>query len=110
MKPHSTFVGPDGIVELDTLGAVHANVALIVLPADTKDHQPVRFGHTFQDLRLFVRLVVKNEGHHGFRPFLERLAKLRLTRVPFTETLHEMIDSCMNIVGLGHSSDPGGSD
>src|SRR6185295_17162544 len=44
VKSHPALVRPDRIVELHTPRAVRANVALIVFPTDSKDHDPIWFG------------------------------------------------------------------
>jgi hypothetical protein len=92
VETHSPFVGADRVVELDPPRTVGADVSLVVLPGDTKDHHAVGFGHTLQDLRLSVLWALEEKGHQGVSDLLDGLLKLGLSGIAFHESGHESID------------------
>ena len=92
MKAHSALVGANRVVELYSPGAVRAGVTGVVFPANAKNDDPVRFGHTFEDLRFFVNVMIKHVGHDGLDNFLYGLVELILVRISANEASHKVID------------------
>ena len=53
MKPKTSLVRSESIVELDTVSSIHVYVALIIHPGHFEGQNPVRFNETFNDACLF---------------------------------------------------------
>ncbi len=106
MESQPAFVGTDGVVELDSPGAIGADVACVVLPADPEDDDPVGLGHAFQDAGVFVLLVVKHKRHQRDDHFIDGLMKLRLAGVPLFKASHERLDFGLNGFRCRHDATP----
>ena len=89
MKADAPFVRPDRIVVLDAPAALHANIAVIVLPADAKGHHPVWLGNAAQNLLRVVFLLVGNEAENVLGDFLHRLDEFGLVWVAPRDPCHE---------------------
>ena len=90
MKADAAFVRADGIVVLHAPATLHADVTLVVLPADAETDHPVGLGDAAEDLVLVILLLVLNEVEDVLRNLLNRLHVLGLARVaplePFDKT------------------------
>jgi hypothetical protein len=106
VKPHAAFVGADRIVELNSPGAIRANVSQIVFPADSEDHDPVRFGHSLKNTGVFVLLILHHERHQRSHNFLHSLLKLRLTGIAAFEPGHERVNFLLHSAVVCHPATP----
>ena len=92
METQAAFVGPDGVVELHTVGAVDLDVAAVVDPGDAKHDHAVGLGQPLENLRLAVLGAVEDERHQRLAYFADGLVELRLSGRALGEPLHEEID------------------
>ena len=81
VEADAALVRADGIVVLHAPAALHADIALVVLPADAEADHPVGLGDAAQDLVLVILLLVLDEVEDVLRNFLNRLHELGLARV-----------------------------
>ena len=49
MEAQPAFVGPDGVVELDAIALVDADMALVVHPGNAEENDAVRLDHALED-------------------------------------------------------------
>ena len=89
VEAQSALVGADAVVELHTPCAVGTDFTVIILPGHAEDDDPIRLGHTLQDLLLDVVRVIEVVGHQALGNFLHGLNELRLTGVTLYHTFHE---------------------
>jgi len=89
MEADAALVGADGIVVLHPPAALHADIALVVFPADAKAHHPVRFGDAAQDLILVIERLVPDEVENIVRDFMHGLDEFRLARIAAFDALDE---------------------
>ena len=84
------------MIELDTPCSVGANIAFVGLPTHAKDDDPIRLGHSFQNLCFAIVFMIEVPGQHGRSHFLNRLVKLTLVWVAMLQTLHERSEFVIN--------------
>ena len=92
MEADAALVGPDGIVVLHTPSALHANIIIVILPADAEADHPVGLRHPAQNLVFVVFFFVLYVIEDVFRHFLNRLDEFRLAGVAFLHPLNELIE------------------
>ena len=66
--------------------------SIVALAALLHDVSHLPFGHTFEDLRFFVNVMIKHVGHDGLDNFLYGLVELILVRISANEASHKVID------------------
>jgi hypothetical protein len=78
MESESTFVGADGIIELNPETPVDLHFASIVYPGDSEYNRPVRLDDSLVYFGFHEFRVLLHRGLKSFHYFLYRLMKFRL--------------------------------
>ena len=92
MKPHTTFVGTNGVVELHPPCAIGSNRSIVGLPAHAKNHDAIWFGHALQNGHVRIIFVCAHKWHHSLCHLLHCLMKLRLTGIAFNKPAHKCVE------------------
>ena len=93
VEPQTALVGTNGVVKLNPPRPVHADIPLVILPADPEDDNAVGLGHPFEDVVFEVLRMVHHVWHEGNHHFVNRLMKFLLVGVPALQAGHEVFDS-----------------
>ena len=99
MEADAALVRADGVVVLHPPAALHADIALVVFPADAEADHPVRLGDAAQDLVLVVLFLVLDEVEDVLGDFLDRLDEFGLARIA---ALHAMDEARQVDMFIGH--------
>ena len=99
MEADATLVRPDGIVVLDAPATLHADIAVIVFPANAEADDAVGLGDAAQDLVFVILLLIGDEVEDVLGDFLHGLREFRLAWIALLYTLDErreidMIRNC----------------
>jgi hypothetical protein len=89
VETDTAFVGADGVVVLDPPAALHADIALVVLPADPKADHAIRLGDAAQDLVAVIVFLVLDEVEDVLGHFLHGLSEFGLARIPTPDSFDE---------------------
>ncbi len=92
MEAHAALVGAEAVVELHAPRAVGPHVAVIVLPDDAENDDPVRFGHALENGRFAILGVFTDEGHEGRGDLKNGLMEFGLMGIATNQTLHEGLE------------------
>jgi hypothetical protein len=92
MESESTFVGANGIIELNPEPPVDLNFALIVYPRDSEYNCPVSLDDSLVYLSFHEFRVLLHRGLKGFQYFLYRLMKFRLIRILSSGLVNNLLD------------------
>ena len=106
MEAEAAFVRADRIVVLHTPAALHADIPVVVLPADAEAHHAVWLGDTPQDLFVVVDLPVGDVVEDIACHLVDGLLELWLSRVAPLQALHELLE--IDVVRYGHGILPQG--
>ena len=87
VKAQPPFVGADGAVHLDPETAVDMHLPLVILPGNTKQKNPLRFGNAFHDSRLAVLRAAVQDRLDRLNHLINRLVKLTLPRIAILDQL-----------------------
>ena len=79
-------------MELDAVPPVDTDVAVVVLPTDSKADDPIRLGHPFEDAGFSVLRVLVDERDDLFSDFAHGLVKLLFVRITTDEASHESVE------------------
>ena len=106
VEAEASLVRADRIVVLHAPSALHADVPVVVLPADAEAHHAVRLGDTPQDLRVVVDLLVGDVLEDIARHLVDGLLELCLSGITPLQALHELLE--IDVVRYGHGIPPQG--
>ena len=90
VEAETALVGTDGVVELDAESALDVDLALVVLPGDAEDEDPVGLDHPLEDLLLLVLGMLLEAGGQGVHDLLDGLVELRLRGMFALDVVHEL--------------------
>ena len=93
------------MAELNAPGSIGADVAVVGLPGNAKNHNPIGFRDPFQNLSFVIIRVVQVPWHHRRRNLLDRLMVFGLVGIASLESLHELVELL-----LGHCHGRSSSD
>ena len=92
VESESTFVGANGIVELDPVAPVDTYISFIVLPLHTEDDGAIGFGHALEDSGLSVSWIGEDERDDGLGHFIHGLMEFHFAWGPLLEPRHETFE------------------
>ena len=81
MEAEPALVGSDGAAELYPEASVDVDVALVILPGNPEDDDPLGFGDSIQEVGVPVSLVAFEYRPQGLEDLCHRLKKRGLARI-----------------------------
>ena len=100
VKTEASLVGANSIVVLHAPAALHADVPVVVLPADTEAHHAVWLGDAPQDLSVVVDFLVGDVVEDIARHLVDGLLELCLSGITPLQALHELLE--IDVIRYGH--------
>jgi hypothetical protein len=104
METDAPFIGSNRIVVLDPPGALHTDMALVILPADAERNDPVGLCNSPQDLRGVILLFILDKIVNILGDFGHCLDKFGLARIALLHALNKRIQ--VNMISNGHCTPP----
>ena len=93
MEPHTALIGTDSAVELDPVGVVHLDLALVIHPGHPEQDAPLGGGQPLQQGVPAVSIFVALDDHpQGLQHLFHRLVEFGLTGVLGDNALHNFIN------------------
>ena len=89
MEADAALVGTDGVVVLHPPAALHADVVLVVFPADAEADDPVGLGDAAQDLVFVIGRLALDEVENVRGDFMHRLDEFGLAGIAALDAFDE---------------------